>query len=163
MSTDPQNPAHQPDTLPVHHTVAYEEKDVQASSIYLYLLLLAAAVIVAYVASVFILRGTLSLAEKSDTPPPPVRQEMGSNYNPLPPEPRLQGVPGHLNDPQLDLRMKLQQDLQANERVGWIDKDRGIAQIPVSDAMRMIAEKGLLVAPGPPAESNTGKAKKKEP
>lgn len=148
MSTDAHNRAQQPDTLPVHDTVAYEEKDVKAGSIYVYLLLLAAAVIVAYVAAVFILRATVSLAEKSATPPPPVRQEM--TYNPVPPEPRLQGVPSHPSDPQLDLRMKLQQDMQANQRAGWIDRSRGIAQIPVSDAMRIIAEKGL---PAPPPEN----------
>lgn len=159
MSTDSHNQA--PERLPVHDTVAFEEKDVKASTIYVYLSVLAAAVILAYVASVFIFRATVSLAEKSDTPPPPVRQEMGSNYNPLPPEPRLQGVPGHLNDPQLDLRTKIQQDVQANQTAGWIDKNRGIAQIPVSDAMRIIAEKGLPVASAPPVESNGEKAKKK--
>lgn len=159
MSTDAHNQA--PESLPVHDTVAYEKKDVKASRIYLYLLVLAAAVILAYVASVFILRATISLAEKSDTPPPPVRQEMGSNYNPLPPEPRLQGVPGHLNDPQLDLRTKIQQDVQANQTAGWIDKSRGIAQIPVTDAMRIIAEKGLPLASAPPVESNREKARKK--
>lgn len=161
MSTDSHNSTHRPDTLPVHHTVAYEEKDIKASTIYVYLFLLTAAVILAYVASVFIFRATVRLAEKSDTPPPPVRQEMGSSYHPLPPEPRLQGVPGHLNDPQLDLRMNLQQDLQANETAGWIDKNRGIAQIPVTDAMRMIAEKGLPVASTPPVENNKEKARKK--
>ena len=159
MSTDSHNQA--PERLPVHDSVAYEKKDVKASRIYLYLLLLAAAVILAYVASVFILRATISLAEKSDTPPPPVRQEMGSNYNPLPPEPRLQGVPGHGNDPQLDLRTKIEQDVQANQTAGWIDKTQGIAQIPVTDAMRIIADKGLAVASAPPVQNKKEKAKKK--
>ena len=89
--------------------------------------------------------------QQSDTPPPPVRQEM-KNFQEMPPEPRLQGVPGHGTDPQFDLREKIQRDTQANEKAGWIDQDAGIAQIPVKDAMKIIAEKGLPAAPPAPAE-----------
>ena len=64
----------------------------------------------------------------------------------LPPEPRLQGVPGHLSDPQQDLRNKIQADTEANETYGWVDKDKGIARIPVSEAMKIIAEKGSVPA-----------------
>jgi hypothetical protein len=79
-----------------------------------------------------------------------VRQEMGSAYESMPPEPRLQGVPGHSSDAQEDMRQKVRSDSQANEKFGWVDQSAGIAQIPVSDAMKIIAEKGL---PGtPPAE-----------
>ena len=87
-----------------------------------------------------------------DTPPPPVRQEMGKDYLTMPPEPRLQGVPGHKTDPQSDLRAKLQEDIQANKTAGWIDQTSGIAQIPVEDAMKIIVEKGLPAASTPPAE-----------
>ena len=71
----------------------------------------------------------------------------------MPPEPRLQGVPGHPNDPQKDLREKLQADMAANEKLEWIDKNAGIAQIPVKEAMKIIAEKGLPTATAPPAEN----------
>jgi hypothetical protein len=70
----------------------------------------------------------------------------------MPPEPRLQGVPGHENDPQKDLREKLKTDQDANEKLEWLDKNAGIAQIPVKDAMKIIAEKGLPAASAPPAE-----------
>jgi hypothetical protein len=60
-------------------------------------------------------------------------------------------VPGHGNDPQADLREKTKQDMDANERYDWIDQNAGIAQIPVKDAMKIIAEKGLPGAP--PAEA----------
>jgi hypothetical protein len=81
-----------------------------------------------------------------------VRKEMGKDYLTMPPEPRLQGVPGHGTDPQYDLRAKLQQDTEDNEKVGWIDQTAGIARIPVEDAMKIIAEKGLPAASTPPAE-----------
>jgi hypothetical protein len=152
MSTESHNSAHNAGALPEHDTVAFETRDVKARTIYVYLAVLAVAVILSYVVCVFILRATTKMAVESDTPPPPVRQEMGKDYLTMPPEPRLQGVPGHRTDPQSDLREKLQEDIQANEQVGWIDQTSGIAQIPVEDAMKIIAEKGLPAASTPPAE-----------
>ena len=121
-------------------------------SIWHLVILLAIAVILSYVVSVFILRATTKLAVEDDTPPPPVRAEMGKDYLTMPPEPRLQGVPGHRNDPQNDLREKMLEDTEADEKAGWIDQNSGIAQIPVEDAMKIIAEKGLPAASTPLAE-----------
>ena len=106
---------HHGDGEPVHGDVAYEKVDVNPSAIYIYLIGLAVAVLLSYGACVFVLRGTTKVAEMSDTPPPPIREEMGSEYRAMPPEPRLQGVPGHGNDPQADLREKTRQDMDANE------------------------------------------------
>jgi hypothetical protein len=128
---------------PRNADVSFETTDVQVTTIYWYLGALAIAVILSYVVCVFVLRLTTKIAVEFDTPPPTIRQEMGSAYEALPPEPRLQGVPGHLTDPQTDLRQKVQADTAANEKYGWIDQSSGIAQIPVQDAMKIIAEKGL--------------------
>jgi len=132
--------------------VSYEKADVQATTIYWYLGALAISVILSYVVCVYVLRLTTKIAVEYDTPPPVIRQEMGSAYEDMPPEPRLQGVPGHRTDPQSDLREKLQEDIQANEQASWIDQTSGIAQIPVEDAMKIIADKGLPAASTPPAE-----------
>jgi hypothetical protein len=137
---------------PTHDDVSFEARDVQASTIYKYLLALGLAVILSYFACIFVLRLTTRVAAESDTPPPPVRQEMGKNFEIKPPEPRLQGVPGHTSDPQADLREKIKQDTDANEKAGWIDQNAGIAQIPVRDAMKIIAERGLPGASASPAE-----------
>jgi hypothetical protein len=135
---------------PRHPDVSYEKADVHATTIYWYIGALAIAVILSYVVCVFVLRLTTKMAVNYDTPPPMIRQEMGGAYEAMPPEPRLQGVPGHGSDPQTDLRLKIESDTEANEKYGWIDQNAGIAQIPVLDAMKIIAEKGL---PGnPPAE-----------
>jgi len=123
--------------------VSYEKADVQATTIYWYLGALAISVILSYVVCVYVLRLTTKIAVEYDTPPPVIRQEMGSAYEDMPPEPRLQGVPGHSNDPQTDLRLKIVADTEANQKYGWIDQNAGIAQIPVQDAMQIIAEKGL--------------------
>jgi hypothetical protein len=151
--THPHHPGHDPGRnahgQPVHDDVSFEKRDVQPKTIYIYLIGLAVAVVLSYIVCVFVLRTTTSVAVEYDTPPPAVREEMGKAFDEMPPEPRLQGVPGHGNDPQADLREKTQADAAENEKAGWINQDAGIAQIPVKDAMAIIAEKGL---PGAPAK-----------
>src|SRR5690348_13010668 len=141
--------AETPGGAPRHSDVSFEERDIKVGSIYWYLIALGLATVMALIICVFILRFTSSLAASSDIAPPPSREAMGKDY---PPEPRLQGVPGHVNDPQKDLREKLQADIDANEKLQWVDKNAGIAQIPVEDAMKIIAEKGLPGASAAPAE-----------
>jgi hypothetical protein len=152
MSTEPQNASHAPNEVPRHSDVSFEERDIQAGTIYWYLFALALATVAALVISIFILRFTSNLAASSDAPPPPSREALGKDFRAMPPEPRLQGVPGHESDPQKDLREKLKADNAANEKLEWIDKNAGIAQIPVKDAMKIIEEIGLPAAPVPPAE-----------
>ena len=151
MSTESHR-AHASNALPEHDTVAFETRDVKARTIYIYLAVLAGCVLLSYVATVVILRVTTGMAVQSDTPPPPVRDTMAKDYRTMPPEPRLQGVPGHGTDPQFDLRQKLQEDIDANNKAGWIDQSTGVAQIPVKDAMKIIAEKGLPSATAAPTE-----------
>jgi len=143
MSTESQTTGQEPR----HTDVSFEERDIQASTIYGYLLALGAAVVASLLICVYILRFTTNFMSSFDTPPPPSREALGKDYRMLPPEPRLQGIPGHESDPQADLRKKNQEDAEANEKLEWIDKSGGIAQIPVKDAMKIIAEKGLSAAP----------------
>jgi hypothetical protein len=149
MSTESHNQDHHAGE-PRHTDVAFEERDVKAGTIYGYLLALGLAVVASLLVCVYILRFTLKLAASSDAPPPPSRAALGPDYRELPPEPRLQGVPGHGTDPQQDWRNKLKADTEANEKFEWIDESSGLAQIPVKDAMKIIAEKGL---PGPSASA----------
>jgi len=141
MSTETHNTSHPPR----HTDVAFETKDIETSAILLYLGYLAAAVVVAYIVCVLVYRVTKKFAIESETPPPPVRQVAGPT---LPPEPRLQGVPGHETDAQLDLRNKEARDEKANEKLEWVDRQAGVARIPVEDAMKIIATKGWPAAPG---------------
>ena len=145
MSTESQNMGQEPRNT----DVSFEERDVNARTIYAYLFALGLAVVAALLICIYILRFTLNFAASTDTPPPPSREALGKDFRQLPPEPRLQGVPGHETDPQADLRKKMQEDSEANEKLEWIDKSGGVAQIPVKDAMKIIAEKGLAAAPAP--------------
>jgi len=139
MSTDSHNQGHDAGE-PRHTNVAFEGRDIEARSIYGYLLALGLATAAALLICVYILRFTLNFAASSQAPPPPSRE---AHQRELPPEPRLQGVPGHTTDPQQDWRDKLKADTEANQKFEWIDESSGIAQIPVKDAMKVIAEKGL--------------------
>jgi len=152
MSTEPQAKAHGTNGEPHHPDVTFEPVDVQVGAIYWYLVALGIAVALSLVACVYIFRFTASLAQESDTPPTAAKQQMTEtmskeNKDPssmqYPDEPRLQGVPGHTNDPQEDLRQKIVEDQKANETLTWVDQTNGIAQIPVSEAIKIIAAKGL--------------------
>jgi hypothetical protein len=145
MSTESHNTGHEPR----HTDVAFEQRDIQAGVIYKYLFALGGAVVASLFICVFILRFTTTVADSTDTPPPPSRE---AHQRELPPEPRLQGVPGHQTDPQADLRQKIRDDSDANEKLEWLDRSSGIVQIPVKDAMKIVAEKGLPVAAAPPME-----------
>jgi hypothetical protein len=148
MSTE----SHNPDQEPRHTDVSFEERDVQTGTIYGYLFAMAIAVVASLLICVYILRFTKNYASSAETPPPPSRDALGKDYRMMPPEPRLQGVPGHQTDPQADLRQKNHDDSEANEKLEWIDRGSGIAQIPVKDAMKMIVEKGLSTGPAPAVE-----------
>jgi len=145
MSTESHNTGQEPR----HTDVSFEERDIKAGTIYGYLFVLGVAVVASLLICVYILRFTADFAASTDTPPPPSRQ---AHQRELPPEPRLQGVPGHITDPQADLRKKNQEDAEANEKLEWIDRSSGIVQIPVKDAMKIVAEKGLSTVPAPPVE-----------
>jgi hypothetical protein len=71
-----------------------------------------------------------------------------------PPEPRLEPYP-------LALRQVLRaQEDEVLTTYGWVDKDRGIARIPIDRAMELLVERGLppakpmqAAAPAPPPSS----------
>jgi hypothetical protein len=149
MSTEHHNKAQSGDQPPTHTDVAFESSDVDTRTILAYMFYLALAVAATFIISVFIFRFTTKIAADSDTPMAPVHRNIGAT---MPPEPRLQGVPGHTNDPQLDLRDEREADEEANEKYDWIDKQAGIARIPVEEAMKMIVEKGLPPVPSPGTE-----------
>ncbi len=134
---------------PVHKDVSFEKTDVSTSPILKFLVFLGIGVILSYIIAFGVYRGLKSYWTNSHPPMMPSRIEAGPT---MPPEPRLQGMPGHLTDPQQDLRDKLKADNDANEKLSWVDQKSGIAQIPVQDAMQLIVEKGLPAVTPPPAE-----------
>ena len=134
---------------PVHADVTFEPRDIDIGTIARYLVYLAITIVIALVICVPILKVLTKYVAEQDTPMPAVRAAMTQRQRDeqqLPPQPRLQGVPGSTPDPQQDLRDNMERDTKANEILAWVDKDKGIAQIPVADAMKIIAQKGAVPA-----------------
>jgi len=50
------------------------------------------------------------------------------------------------------MRNKHEADEAENQKLVWKDKQAGIAQIPVDEAMKIIVSKGLPALPAPAAE-----------
>jgi hypothetical protein len=148
MSTERQKSGQAEIRLPLHEDVSFEPKDIQTGTIAKFLIFLAVVVVLSFALSLGFYKGLKSFWAGSYAPLPPSRTDLSPV---LPPEPRLQGMPGHPNDPQLDWREKLASDLKANNELHWIDEKGGIAQIPVKDAMKLIVEKGLPAIAAPPA------------
>jgi len=149
MSSEHHNTSQPGDPPPTNTDVAFESSDIDARTILAYLFYLAISVAAAFLVSVYVFRFTTTIAVDSRTPPPPVRQGVGPT---IPSEPHLQGVPYSPDDPQLDLRNKRESDQAANEKFDWVDKQAGIAQIPVDEAMKIIVSKGFPVVSAPAAE-----------
>jgi len=149
MSTEHHNTGEPDDQSPTNADVAFESSDIDTRTILSYLLYLALSVAAAFTVSVFVFHFMSKMAADSDTPMAPVHHGVGAT---MPPEPMLQGIPGHETDPQLDLRLKLAADEAANERLDWVNKQAGIAQIPVDEAMKIIVSKGLPSVAAPAAE-----------
>jgi hypothetical protein len=135
---------------PQNEEVSFEPRDVRSTVILKFMAYLGVAIVLSYLLTLGIYHSLTGFWTSEYPPPPPSRSEAGPA---IPPEPRLQGVPGHLTDPQQDLRDKVKADTEANEKLGWIDEQSGIAQIPVKDAMQLIVEKGLPAVAPPPAET----------
>jgi hypothetical protein len=145
MSTKTHNSGHGMNDVPVNESVTFEPRDINVGTVTKQLIYLGLTIVIALLICVPILKFLTGVASENDTPLPPVRAEMSAGERErmsLPPEPRLQGLPGHTADPQQDMRDKIAADMAANESIGWLDKANGIAKIPVSEAMKIIAEKG---------------------
>jgi hypothetical protein len=149
MSTENHNTGQTGDQPPTHSDVAFESSDIDTRTILAYMFYLALSVAAAFIVSVFIFRFTSKIAADSDTPMAPVHRGVAPT---MPPEPMLQGVPGHTNDPQLDMRLKREADEAENEKLTSKDMPPGFAKIPVEEAMKIIVSKGLPAVPAPAAE-----------
>jgi hypothetical protein len=149
MSTEHPNHGNAGNNRPVHSDVSFEKTDVRTKPIIKFLSYLGILVIFSYLLVLGMYRGLENYWAGTYAPPIPSQLEAAPT---MPPEPRMQGMPGHLTDPQQDLRNKIRADMDANKKFAWIDQKDGIAQIPVSDAMQLIVEKGLPAVATPPAE-----------
>jgi hypothetical protein len=130
------------------NTVDYEKTDVETGKVVNVGVIVGIVAVVASVAVLGLLNLFSDMAQKADPPVPPMgRHEQGR----LPPEPRLQVNPFQ------DVRDLVVEDKAALAASAWVDEKAGIARIPIDDAMRIVAQKGLprwprvLASPAPAA------------
>jgi len=162
MSTEKHDKVHGNGDAPFHETVTFEPRDINVGTVAKQLIYLGLTIVIALLICIPLLKFLTGMAAENDTPMAPVRAQMSTGDRDnmsLPPEPRLQGVPGHVADAQQDLRDKIAADSTANESIGWVDKTNGIAKIPVSEAMKIIAEKGGTASSSAAASKGSAGAK----
>jgi len=124
--------------------VTYEREDVNArSSFWFGVWILVVMVVVALL--VRPLYHMLAEEEAGSQPPAAYlpRAERGELE---PPGPRLQV------HPEADLAAFRSQEDEILGGYGWVDKEKGVARIPIEEAMRLVAEQGLPRFPPAPEE-----------
>jgi hypothetical protein len=77
---------------------------------------------------------------------PRARGDVDRHLSIVPPEPRLQ------TDPQADLAAYLRQERHLLDSYGWVDREHGIARVPIEIAMQRLARTGIPGFPQAPAE-----------
>lgn len=133
-----ESPRHQP---PAVESVkaGYEISDARLRPV----LASAAALVVITVVVVLLLWGLMDVLERLDRRNDPPSSPVASARQQVP-EPRLQPLIG-LNDrtPAQDLVLMKQQNAEILSSYGWVDREKGIVRIPIEQAMKIVAERGL--------------------
>jgi len=116
--------------------IAHEPSDVNVRAIFGFGIGLA---VLALIVQVFLWWLQGFYAAQSDRAQTVVFPMAAGQRDQLPPAPRLQ------DDPQQDLRDLLAKQQGELSHYSWVDKDAGIARIPIEDAMRIVVQRGLPV------------------
>jgi hypothetical protein len=155
---EPHHQQHELGPEPAASDVAagHELSDVSIRGLVTFLagLVIALAVVVVAVAGMFVL--LMRRAEQADPPQPP----LAGLREKEPPSPRLQESPAREME-----RLAAEQDA-AIAQTKWIDKDKKVVQIPIEQAMKLVAERGLPDWPRVEVDAKRSEAKepaKKEP
>jgi hypothetical protein len=124
----------------------------------------AIGILILGVVSYIVLYGMLRLFEHerqaAQAPAPPMAR---GEQDRLPPSPRLQMMPGspsEFKSPDYEMTLMREDEEKKLTTYGWVNKDAGVARIPIDEAMKKLLEKGLpsrspspmpVVSPSPPA------------
>ena len=73
----------------------------------------------------------------------PYAQSAGQERDQLPPEPRLQGAPGHEIHPVEELKSMRAAEESILTTYAWVAQASGTARIPIEQAIKMLDERGL--------------------
>jgi hypothetical protein len=125
---------------PVNETVAFEAQDVSVSGVERVGLGLAIVVLIvlAVAAGMFHF-----LTREQPVGTPEIAAGMRAGEHPLPPQPRLQGLPGDTVPPPEQQREFQAAAAAELHSYGWVDGQQSVAHIPIEDAMELLVKNGL--------------------
>ncbi|HVT44071.1 MAG TPA: hypothetical protein VMT00_06750 [Thermoanaerobaculia bacterium] len=144
-----------------HNTeVHHEESDVNVRAILWFVAIFIAVAIVVHLAVAWLFFQFRDRAQGRQGPPVTMVSDVEP---PAPPSPRLQPFPQALppfpgtteesivaDTPTVDMiRLNQEQDTLLGS-YGWVDREEGIVRIPIDEAIRQVAERGLPVRPQQP-------------
>lgn len=146
------------------HNQQPEDSRITAQPILLFLIILGISTAAAFV----VVKGVMWGLGKMDEMNPPVPATVVStDERKLPPEPRLQGAPTTGSTatsevvsplPLEEMRIYREQVEKKVSSYGWINKEAGVARIPIDRAKELIAEKGLPASTNPAVTAGIEKA-----
>jgi hypothetical protein len=132
----------------------YERTDANAGGTYGAALLMLAAMVLTAIGLVPLYR--LLARQESKAQPPPAEVLKTDVSEPAQNFPRL------VTSEPMALAEFRAQEAALLDSYGWVEKDKGLARIPIDDAMRIVAEHGLpkfAPAPGAPASAAAAQPK----
>ena len=136
-------PAHEHDL--VHTDIHFEDTDVSSRAVFITGVSVFAGTWIAIGILYFLF--TFLAHEKAENSPPPL--PVAGTSEALPPRPRLQ------QSPPRDLKaMRASEDWELNN-YHWLDKTHTRLVIPIEQAMRLTAQRGIPAANLPPNPTNT--------
>ena len=122
--------------------IQYEKTDIDIAAVTKLGVAILAVTLITAAALVPLIGVMKGRAEKHDPPAPEV---VGFGPDRKAPEPRLQERPFD------DWRAMHRQQDELLAGYGWVDESKGVARIPIAEAMKRLAEKGLPARPAPAA------------
>ena len=123
--------------------VAHEPQDVNIRGI----LIFGAALVVSAVVIHLLLWWMLDYFAVHESEAEPKLPPLASERQQLPPEPRLQGMPGHEEAAPVEMQRFRTREKDMLNSYGWVDQKAGIVRIPIEDAKKLLLEKGLPARP----------------
>jgi hypothetical protein len=85
---------------------------------------------------------------------PRARGDVDRHLSITPPEPRLQ------TDPEADLGAYVRKEQHLLSSYGWVDRERGIAHVPIEVAMQRLVRTGIPGFPQAPAQESQARERK---
>jgi hypothetical protein len=115
----------------------HERSDVAIRPLVWIAVILVAVTIVVHVALWLAMRTFERDERRADPPRSPVAE-----LRAVPPEPRLQPTRDHHPSmPWTDLKAMREHNDRVLSTAGWVDRERGVARIPIEQAMQMLLER----------------------